>query len=185
HFEVGKCKNGLALIASRRGRYAEAERAMLEVEALFVEVLGEKHPFTWMIRGNRAVQIRLQGRLAEAEKIEREVAAKLEEINGRDSGEAVDARSRLGETLRKEGRAAEALPLHRASVEATRKNEGETSPILAVERFQLASDLIALGRPEDRPEARRLLDESLTTLEKQSPPHQRLADARAARAGLN
>jgi len=180
HFEVGKCKNGLALIASRRGRYAEAEKAMLEVEALFVEVLGEKHPFTWMIRGNRAVQIRLQGRLAEAEKIEREVAAKLEEINGKDSGEAVDARSRLGETLRKEGRAAEALPLHRASVEATRKNEGETSPILAVERFQLASDLIALGRPEDRAEARRLLDESLATLEKQTPPHQRLADVRAA-----
>ncbi len=26
HFEVGKCMNGLALIASRRGRYAEAER---------------------------------------------------------------------------------------------------------------------------------------------------------------
>src|SRR5262245_27121524 len=133
-----------------------------------------------MIRGNRAVQIRLQGRFPEAEEIEREVAAKLEEINGKDSGEAVDARSRLGETLRKEGRASEALPLHRESVQATRNNEGETSPILAVERFQLASDLIALGRPRDRAEARQLLDQSLATLEKQSPRHQRLADVRAA-----
>ncbi len=183
HFELGKCKNGLALIASRRGHYAEAEKAMLEVEALFVEVLGEKHPFTWMIRGNRAVQIRLQGRLPESEKIEREVAAKLEEINGKDSGEAVAARSRLGETLRQEGSAAEALPLHRESVEATRKNEGETSPLLAVERFQLAADLLALGRPEDRAEARLLLDQSLAVLEKQTPPHQRLAEVRTLRRG--
>ena len=74
---------------------------------------------------------------------------------------------------------------HRESLKATQKNEGETSPILAVERFQLASDLIALGRPEDRAEAKQLLDQSLATLEKQSPPHQRLADVRAASASLN
>ena len=33
HFEVGKCLNGLALVASRRGRYAEAEQRLDEVIA--------------------------------------------------------------------------------------------------------------------------------------------------------
>ncbi|MEX0879789.1 MAG: serine/threonine-protein kinase [Thermoanaerobaculia bacterium] len=180
HFEVGKCLNGFALIASRRGKYAEAEKTMEEVEALFREVLGEKHSFTWQIRGNRASQIKLQGRLEEAENLEREVAAKIGELNGKGSSEAVDARSRLGETLRRRGRADEALPLHRQSVEVVLRLEGEKSPWLAVERYQLAADLIALGRPEDRAEARRLLDQSLATLEKQSPPHPRLAEVQAA-----
>jgi eukaryotic-like serine/threonine-protein kinase len=184
HFEVGKCMNGLALIAARRGRHAEAEKTMEQVEALFREVLGEKHSFTWQIRGNRAVQIALQGRLDEAEALQREVVAKIEEINGKDSGEAVEARSRLGETLRKRGRAAEALPLHRDSLAALLKIEGEKSSATAVERFQLASDLAAMGRAEDRDEARRLLDLSIATLEKQTPPHVRLADARAARESL-
>ena len=185
HFEVGKCENGLALIAARRGHHAEAEKEMLQVEALFREVLGEKHTFTWQIRGNRAVQIRLQGRLAEAEALQREVVAKIEEINGKDSGEAVEARSRLGETLRLEGRAAEALPLHRDSLAALLKIEGEASAGTAVERFQVASDLAALGRPEDRAEAQKLLDLAIATMAKQSPPQQRLADARAARASLD
>ena len=157
---------------------------MERVEALFREVLGEKHSFTWQIRGNRAVQIALQGRLDEAEALQREVVAKVEEINGKDSGEAVEARSRLGETLRRRGRAAEALPLHRDSVAALVRIEGEKSAATAVERFQLASDLVALGRAEDREEARKLLDLSIATMEKQTPPHARLADAKAARASL-
>ncbi len=184
HFEVGKCLNGFALIASRRGKYAEAEKIMEEVEALFREVLGEKHSFTWQIRGNRASQIKLQGRLEEAESLEREVAAKIEELNGKDSSEAVDARSRLGETLRMRGRVDEALPLHRQSVEVVLRLEGEKSPWLAVERYQLAADLIAAGGSENLAEARRLLDQSLATLEKKSPPHQRLAEIQAASAKL-
>jgi eukaryotic-like serine/threonine-protein kinase len=184
HFEIGKCLNGFALIASRRGRHAEAEKTMIEVEALFREVLGEKHPFTWQIRGNRATQIALQGRLEEAEGIQREVAGKLAELNGKDSGEAVDARSRLGETLRKRGRIDEALPLHRQSLEVMLRLEGETSPGVALERYQLAADLIAGGRSGDRSEARRLLEQSIATLEKQSPPHQRLAEIQAASAKL-
>lgn len=185
HFEVGKCMNGLALIDARRGRHAEAEKTMEKVEALFREVLGERHSFTWQIRGNRAVQIALQGRLDEAETLQREVVARVEEINGKDSGEAVEARSRLGETLRKKGRAADALPLHRDSVAALVRIEGDKSAATALERFQLASDLVALGRAEDRDEARRLLDLSIATMEKQTPPHARLADAKAARAALN
>ena len=157
---------------------------MEQVEALFREVLGEKHPFTWQIRGNRAVQIRLQGRLSEAEALEREVASKLEEINGKDNGITVEARSRLGETLRRQGRAGEALPLHRDSLAALLRIEGERSAGTAVERFQVASDLLALGRAEDREEAGRLLDLAIATMEKQTPPHLRLADARTARAAL-
>ena len=184
HFEVGKCMNGLALVASRRGRYAEAEKIMEEVEALFREVLGEKHSFTWQVRGNRASQIQFQGRLEEAETLEREVAAKIEELNGKDSSEAVDARSRLGETMRLRGRVDEALPLHRESVAVVLRLEGEKSPWLAVERYQLAADLIAVGGSENLAEARRLLDQSLATLEKKSPPHQRLAEIQAASAKL-
>ncbi len=181
HFEVGKCKNGLALIASRRGRYAEAEATMAEVEALFREVLGEKHPFTWQVRGNRASQIGLQGRLDEEESLEREVAAKLEELNGKDSGEALDARARLAETRRKRGHPDEALPVHREVLAAVVKMEGEDSTWVSLLRYQVAADLLAAGKPEDRAEAKALLDRALAVLEKQSPPHQRLAEVQALR----
>ena len=184
HFEVGKCLNGLALVASRRGRYAESEATLGEVIVLFDEVLGPKHTFSWQARGNRAEQIALQGRLVEAERIQREVAAKLREINGPDSYEAVEAEGRLGETLRKESRAAEALPLHRKALEHQRKLYGEDHVMVALAEFQVAADLIALERAEDRAEARRLLDASLAVLEKKTPPHPRLADVRAASARL-
>ena len=129
HFEVGKCLNGLALIASTPGRYGEAEKTMQEVEALFREVLGEKHSFTWQVRGNRASQIVLQGRLEEAEPMQREVAEKLAALNGKDSAEAVDARARLGETLRLRGRPAEAEPIHREALQIALRLEGEKSPV--------------------------------------------------------
>ena len=184
HFEIGKCKNGLALIASRRGNYAQAEKTLEEVEALFREVLGEKHPFTWQVRGNRASQIGLQGRLEEEETLEREVVAKLEELNGRDSQEAIDARARLAETRRRRGHADEALPVHRDALAAALKMEGESSAWAALLRYQVAADLIASGRGEDRAEARTLLKQSLDVLEKQAPPHQRLAEVRAASASI-
>ena len=184
HFEVGKCLNGLALVASRRGQYAQAEATLAEVIVLFDEVLGPKHTFSWQARGNRAEQIALQGRLDEAEKIQREVVAKLVEINGPDSYEAVDAEGRLGETLRKEGRTGEALPLHRKGLEHQRKIYGEDHVFVALAEYQLAADLMAIGRPEDHAEARRLLDASLLTLQKKTPPHPRLADVKAASARL-
>jgi serine/threonine-protein kinase len=182
HFEIGKCNNGLALIASRRGDYAKAEKKLEEVEAHFREVLGEKHPFVWQVRGNRASQIALQGRLAEAEAIESEVAAKLEELNGKGSTEAVDARARLAETFRRQGRWSEALPIHREALAAILKMEGEASAWTAILRWQVAADLLASGRSEDRAEARALLEQALPVLEKQSPPHQRLAEVRASYA---
>ena len=154
---------------------------MAEVEALFREVLGEKHPFTWQVRGNRASQIALQGRLEEAEAIEREVAAKLEELNGKDSQEALDARARLAETRRRRGHPDEALPVHRQALAAVVKMEGEQSTWAAMLRFQVAADLLASKRPEDLAEAKALLDQALAILEKQSPPPQRLAEVQALR----
>jgi serine/threonine protein kinase/tetratricopeptide (TPR) repeat protein len=184
HFEVGKCLNGLALIEARRGRYADAEATLSRVEALFAEVLGEDHPFTWQVRGNRAEQIARQGRLEEAEAIQRTVAAKLAELNGPESAEAIEAGSRLGETLRRLGRGGEAVSLHRRALEAQRRLLGDENVTVALALFQLGADLAALGGAEDRAEARRLLDQSLATLEKQSPPHQRLSEVRAARKAL-
>ena len=137
---------------------------------LFDEVLGPKHPFSWQVRGNRAEQIALQGRLDEAETIQREVAAKLAELNGPDSGEAIEASARLGENLRKQGRAAEAAPLHRRALEVYTKQLGEANVTVAMTRYQLAADLIAMGGAEHRAEARRLLDSSLSVLEKRTPP---------------
>ena len=54
----------------------------------------------------------------------------------------------------------------------------------AMLRFQVASDLIASNRPEDRAEARALLEQALGVLEKQTPPPQRLAEVRAASVAL-
>jgi serine/threonine-protein kinase len=183
HFEVGKVKNGLALVASRQGRYAEAESRLQEVETLFREVLGESHPFTWMAMGNRAFQVAQQGRLADAEKLQRTVLERLRTLNGIDSGEALDAESALAETIRRSGRPEEALPMHRRVLEKERamlgKNGGAT---VALGEFQVAADLLAVGRPEDRPEARTLLDSAAASLSKRSPPHWRMAEVVAASA---
>ncbi len=108
HFEVGKCLNGLALIASRRGDHAAAEATLRQVVSLFRAVLGEDHPFTWQATGNLANAIREQGRLAEAEALEREVLERLTALTGAESGETAQATERLAETLRRAGRAAEA-----------------------------------------------------------------------------
>jgi tetratricopeptide (TPR) repeat protein len=185
HFEVGKVKNGLALVASRQGRYAEAEAKLLEVESLFREVLGEKHPFTWMAMGNRAFQIARQGRLSEAEKLQRTVLERLRALNGADSGEALDAESALAETIRASGRPAEALEMHRRVLAKQRemlgKNGGAT---LALGEFQIAADLLARGRAEDRAEARTLLESASAALSKRSPPHWRMPEVTAASAKL-
>jgi tetratricopeptide (TPR) repeat protein len=183
HFEVGKVKNGLALVASRRGRYAEAEAQLLEVETLFREVLGESHPFTWMTMGNRAFQIARQGRLAEAERLQRTVLERLRALNGPDSQEALDAESALAETLRRMGRPEEALPMHRRVLAKQREMLGKTGgATVALSEFQVAADLLAIGRPEDRAEARTLLDSATAVLSKQSPRHWRMAEVVAASA---
>ena len=183
HFEVGKVENGLAMVASRQGRYAEAEAGLQEVETLFREVLGESHPFTWMAMGNRAFQIARQGRLAEAEGLQREVLEHLRSLNGADSGEALDAESALAETIRQNGRPQEALPMHRRVLEKERAMLGKSGgATIALGEFQVAADLLAIGRPKDRAEARALLDAAAAELSKRSPPHWRMAEVVAASA---
>ncbi len=184
HFEVGKCLNGLALIASRRGRYAEAEKILLDVDRLFTEVLGEKHPFTWQARNNRAAQISLQGRHAEAEAIMRPALARIIEITGEESGETADARTALGETLRKLKRYDEAVTLHRRAMAVQTKILGESAPGVALLRFQLAADLAEGAREQDRAEARRLFDQSLGVYRKISPPPPRLPEVLLASGNL-
>ena len=76
------------------------------------------------------------------------------------------------------------MPLHRQSLEIVLRLERETSPGVALERYQLAADLIAGGAPADRAEARTLLDTSITTLKGQTPPHPPLAEIVAERGRL-
>ncbi|MEO8197305.1 MAG: serine/threonine-protein kinase [Thermoanaerobaculia bacterium] len=111
HFEVGKCDNGLAIIAGRRGNHAAAERLLAGVADLFREQLGQGHPFVWQVQGNQAKEIAAQGRWAEAEAIQRRVAAKIEEITGPGSDETSEALANLARSLEALGRKAEAAPL--------------------------------------------------------------------------
>jgi hypothetical protein len=62
--------------------------------------------------------------------------------------------------------------------------EGENSSWAALLRFQVAADLLASGRAQDQVEAKALLDQALTVLEKQTPPPQRLAEVQALRKTL-
>ena len=111
HFEVGKSRNGLALIASRRGDHATAERELRAVVELFREQLGESHHFVWQATGNLAREIFLQQRLAEAEALQRQVLARLEKITGEESAAVADALVDLAKTIRARGDDAGAEPL--------------------------------------------------------------------------
>jgi serine/threonine protein kinase/tetratricopeptide (TPR) repeat protein len=111
HFEVGKCDNGLAIIAGKRGDHAAAERLLAGVTDLFREQLGEEHQFVWQVQGNRALEIAAQGRFAEAAAIQRAVLTRLESITGPASDETAVALARLAASLEALGREGEAGPL--------------------------------------------------------------------------
>ena len=103
HFEVGKCKNGLALIASRRGDHATAEREMRSVLELFREQLGEEHHFVWQVMANLAREIFLQERFEEAEILQRQVLAGFEKVAGPESAAVAEALTHLAKTLKARG----------------------------------------------------------------------------------
>ncbi len=108
HFEVGKCTNGLALIAGRRGDHGAAEQLLREVVALFREQLGAEHAFVWMASANLAREIAAQRRWHEAETLQREAAARLEAISGAGHAETRRVLADLAASLRAQGRSAEA-----------------------------------------------------------------------------
>ncbi len=174
HFEVGKCTNGLALIASRRGDHARAEALLGEVVALFREVLGEKHPFVWQSTSNLAEQVALQGRLREAEALQRTAVAKLEEVGGPDGRETSEARARLGAILRGCGRLDESEAELRRALAAQTKLFGDESLAVALTRYELGATLAKKPGDAPRAEARALLAGSAATYRKLKPDHPRL-----------
>ncbi len=176
HFEIAKCRNGLALIESRRGHFTAAESILREVVASFRESLGEKHPFVWQGTGNMAEQIALQGRLAEAERLQRQVVAHLEEITGKESGETAQALGRLGDTLRRRGTAAEAVLLCRRSLEIQKKILGPDHLDVALASSQLGAALAGLPEEAGYREADELLERSAAVYRKLKPDHPRLPD---------
>ncbi|MCU0304359.1 MAG: serine/threonine-protein kinase [Thermoanaerobaculales bacterium] len=108
HFEVGKCLNGLGVVAAKRGDHATAESLYREALANYERSLGRRHPFYWWTAGSLSTAIAAQGRLDEAETLQREVLAALEEISGVESADAQWGHELLAETLRRAGRTAEA-----------------------------------------------------------------------------
>ncbi len=183
HFEVGKCTNGLALIAARRGQFAAAEARLREVVALFREVLDEKHPFVWQATSNLAEQIGAQGRLAESESLLRQSVERLEELTGRDSQETAQALGRLGETLRQQGRAADAVPLQRRAFEAISKIDAEHLDA-ALAGARLGKSLADLEDPAAQREAADRLARAETLYRRLRPGDAELAELLLSRGRL-
>jgi serine/threonine-protein kinase len=179
HFEVGKCLNGLALIAEQRGDLAGAERTFRDVVAMFREVLGEDHPFVWQASGNLARSLVAQGRLAEAETLQRQALAELERITGGASEDTAFALDRLGGTLRALGRSAEAADLHRRALGLWRDMVGPEHAYHAETSFQLGADLAASADPVQRLEAREHLERAVAFFARAEPPSPRADEARA------
>ena len=171
--------------ASRRGRYAEAEPRLARGRGALprgprreapVHVDGDGQPR----RSDRAAGAARGG----GDDAARRSWRSSSRLNGADSGEAARRRGAprrdapAGRPRRR--RRCRCTGASREPAEAL----GENHVAVALARYQVAADLIALGQAEDRPEARRLLDGSLAALEKRSPPHWRLADVLAASARL-
>jgi len=108
HFEVGKCLNGLAIVAAKRDDPVGAERLYREALANFETSLGRDHPFFWWTTGSLGTALAAQARFAEAEALHRETLAALERVSGAGSADAQWAHELLAATLRKQGRSAEA-----------------------------------------------------------------------------
>jgi serine/threonine-protein kinase len=108
HFEVGKCLNGLAIVAEKRGDSAAAEKLYREALANFEESLGRDHPFYWWTTINLANSLAALGRFADSEPLHRAGVAALERVSGAESADAQWAYEMLAKALRRQGRAAEA-----------------------------------------------------------------------------
>lgn len=108
HFEVGKCLNGLAIAAAKRGDQRHAERLYRQARANFEESLGRDHPFFWWTTVNLANALAALERFDESEPLHREALAALERVSGAESADAQWAHEMLAKALRKQGRTAEA-----------------------------------------------------------------------------
>jgi tetratricopeptide (TPR) repeat protein len=148
HFEVGKARNGLGLIASRQGRHAEAEREMAAAVAVLRQALGDQHPFVWQGTSNLAMEVAAQGRREEAEELLRGALERLRAAPGPDSDFAAGVEVRLGGLLRHRGELAEARRLHEHALAAYTELYGERHLETATARWHLARDLAALGESE-------------------------------------
>ena len=100
HFEVGKCLNGLGVIAMRRGDFAAAEQWLREAIANYESSLGRDHPFRWWTQGSLSKAVLARGRAEEAERLAREVLHELERISGPESEDAEWAHGLLVGPLR-------------------------------------------------------------------------------------
>ncbi len=125
HFEVGKCLNGLAVVAGRRGDHVRAEGLFREALVSFERSLGRDHPFYWWATGSLATEVAAQGRFAEAAALQDEALTALERVSGAESADAQWVHELIADRLRLEGRTAEAdAALARAQAIAARLSGG-------------------------------------------------------------
>jgi eukaryotic-like serine/threonine-protein kinase len=172
----------MAMLASRQGKFAEAEALYREVLTGRRLELGADHVETLRAISNLGQVAEQQGRLTEAEQHFRESLAEHRRVYGEGDRATLNVKSHLGGVLHKAGSPGEAGPLLREVVDGRRallgENDGETLDAIA-DLAQLIADQGELAEAEAL--CRRVVDGHRQALGEEHP---RTLDARLILAQL-
>lgn len=135
-----------ANVVSTAGRYDEAEPMYRNALAVFVALLGERHPDAMDSLDGLAGNLNAQGRYAEAEPLLRKELRLQSEVLGERAPHALRAMSNLAANLDRQGRFGEAEPLARKSLQLRTETLGERHPDTLFTLTNLATILYNLGR---------------------------------------
>jgi eukaryotic-like serine/threonine-protein kinase len=141
--------NNLANVLLQEGRYAEAENLYRKALDIQRRVLGPEHRNTLQFVCNLGSVLYAEGRYAEAKKKYQEAFDNQCRLLGQDSPDAIHSLGGLVSTLMALHEYAEAEALWKQLRDAQRRVLGPQSPDAAISTYDLACDVIHLGRRDE------------------------------------
>lgn len=152
--DAAKPLNNLAQVYYATDRYAEAKPLFQRTLLIWESILGPNHPFIASGSNNLAVLYDAIGRYAEAEPLYRRAVAITEKAFGPEHPDLAIWLNNLALNFQKTRRYAEAEPLLQRVIAILGKTLPPDHPYQAQARYNYATFLLALGRPEEAAQLR-------------------------------
>ncbi|MDW8263106.1 MAG: serine/threonine-protein kinase, partial [Phycisphaerales bacterium] len=147
--EVADCLNSQALLASKRGKLAEAEELARQGLSIARQVHGEEHRLVAIGLNTLASQLQASGRLSEAEPLMRQSLQMRQRVSPDDREGIATSLNNLAMLLDEVGRQSEAEQLYRDALKIRHQLFGAEHPDIAVVLNNLAFVLRVQGKRDE------------------------------------